>query len=488
MSSILRRDGLGRDLLAIGSCAVAAGLLAWLATPEVLGGLALAAVVGLFAGGLEARRRRRTVDAKLSAEMTLLSERLLRLEARAAGESDAARRATGDQLSAVSDDLDLLSGLVRDLAETVAVHDRRIGTPAAAVPDRSVSSAPDDAAPASRDPAPVADPAGGSPDMGRIAPSLLPFLLPLEAPRAPSPTDTRPDAAPPAPPPASRVPNDPFVEAVDAGRIEFHLQSIVSLPQRHTCFYEGLARLEVDGRLVLPHEFLPVLRRHGRMPTLDRAAVARAIVIAGHLAASVSTAFVAVNLSPESLADAAWEAEIERLAAAHPDAMRRLAFEMSQDSREDLGPAQHAALARLRDFGARLALDGVTDPFGLDPDRLRADGIAYVKLNAEMIRAPAPDHLAALPDLLAALSRNGVEIVAEHVESEAQIPDLIDMDIPFAQGFACSKPRPVRSDLSTATAADPGTGPDATIKVRPEDKTLPHDGRTSLREFLRRAG
>jgi cyclic-di-GMP phosphodiesterase TipF (flagellum assembly factor) len=61
-------------------------------------------------------------------------------------------------------------------------------------------------------------------------------------------------------------------------------------------------------------------------------------------------------------------------------------------------------------------------------------------------------HAADLADLLA---RNGIDLVAEKIESENMVVDLLDYDVRFGQGFLFSPPRPVRAE-----ALQPGAPPD----------------------------
>ena len=52
-------------------------------------------------------------------------------------------------------------------------------------------------------------------------------------------------------------------------------------------------------------------------------------------------------------------------------------------------------------------------------------------------------HPADLSDLL---GRFGIDLIAEKIESEAMVVDLLDYDVRFGQGFLFSPPRPVRAE------------------------------------------
>ena len=59
--------------------------------------------------------------------------------------------------------------------------------------------------------------------------------------------------------------------------------------------------------------------------------------------------------------------------------------------------------------------------------------------------APITDiHPADFSDLL---GRYGIDLIAEKIESEATVVDLLDYDVRFGQGFLFSPPRPVRPEV-----------------------------------------
>ena len=103
---------------------------------------------------------------------------------------------------------------------------------------------------------------------------------------------------------------------------------------------------------------------------------------------------------------------------------------------------QAGALAVLRDTGIPFALDRAAD-LGLDPLALADRGVRFVKLPADLLIAADQgrglDIEAA--DLASVLRRAGIKLIAEKVEREEVVPDLIDLDIPLAQGFVFAAPR-----------------------------------------------
>ena len=50
------------------------------------------------------------------------------------------------------------------------------------------------------------------------------------------------------------------------------------------------------------------------------------------------------------------------------------------------------------------------------------------------------------------LGRFGIDLIAEKIESEAMVVDLLDYDVRFGQGFLFSPPRPVRAEALQGVA------------------------------------
>jgi cyclic-di-GMP phosphodiesterase TipF (flagellum assembly factor) len=239
-----------------------------------------------------------------------------------------------------------------------------------------------------------------------------------------------------------------IVEAFDADRIEIHLQPIVALAQRKVRVYEALARLRLaDDTLLSPPEFLPLLEGLGHAGELDRRVLGRAVAIARHLMARGSEAIVSANVSPRALEETGFIRSLGRLLDSYPDTLGRIVLELSQRCWRTLDADRAAALAALRDRGVPFALDRATD-LRLDPLGLADRGVRFAKLPCDLLLAePAPDLDIEPTELAAVLRRVGIKLVADGVEREEAVPDLLHLDVPLAQGFAFAAPRPVRAEV-----------------------------------------
>jgi cyclic-di-GMP phosphodiesterase, flagellum assembly factor TipF len=91
------------------------------------------------------------------------------------------------------------------------------------------------------------------------------------------------------------------------------------------------------------------------------------------------------------------------------------------------------------------------------------------------------------------LSRAGIRLVAERVEREEDVPNLLDLDVPLAQGFVFSPPRPVRAEVLSDTPPLAKAVPKQEEPSEPDKAELPPapiaaEGKRPFRSFLRRAG
>ncbi|WP_414471887.1 EAL domain-containing protein [Microvirga sp. M2] len=291
---------------------------------------------------------------------------------------------------------------------------------------------------------------------------VAPVLLPQTAPHAAA-------ADRPVLQPAPRKPEEEIrrmrliMQAFEADGIELHLQPIVGLPQRRIRFYEALARLRLaDGTLLGPSEFLGVLERLGRAPEFDRRVLTRAMAVARHLLAKGSEAIICMNLTPHAVREPGFLWSLMGILDAAHEVLGRVVLEFPQECWRDLDADRREALAALRSKGVPLSLDTATD-LRFDARDLADLGVRFLKLPAELLAAAGRDESHRLGpelgvrDFASALRREGIKLVAEHVEDEEMVPVLADLGVPLAQGFVFSPPRAVRAEVLAAAAARQAT-------------------------------
>ncbi|KAA0121043.1 EAL domain-containing protein [Methylobacterium sp. P1-11] len=425
---------------------------------------------------------------KLSGEVDLLSRRLLKVETAAAAAAAQPRPEVAEatlraQIEELTVEFGLLSGIVRDLTTVVSNQDSEIASlkaPREIAPAQALRHQPDPM-PAADLPEAPAHPQAPAALPERIPSVPQPAATDRQTVRDPAPSiSPRPIPPRPIPPRLTATPLDDaaIIAAFEGEGLEIHLQPVVTLPQRKVVAYEALARLRIGGPGTPPAEpdaFLPVLERYGRTTELDRRMLQRASIVARHLARRGSETLLTYSLSPLSLFEPGLLRELARTAADDP-ALAGLTIALPQESWRRLDAGQRGLLAPLQGR-IGFSLDR-PDDLRFEAAELAALGIGQVKVPAEMLLRPGANRGRlsdiAIEDTAPALGRAGIRVVATGVADEADVPDLIDLDVPFAQGTAFAAPRPVRAEVLATPPSEEPTPP-------------PEPERRPFRSVLRRA-
>jgi cyclic-di-GMP phosphodiesterase TipF (flagellum assembly factor) len=262
---------------------------------------------------------------------------------------------------------------------------------------------------------------------------------------------------------------DTVREALAENRVDLYLQPVVALPQRKTVFYESFSRLrDESGRVLMPTEYLSVAEPAGLVTAIDNLLLFRCVQIVRRLAKQDRRVGIFCNISMASLGDDDFFPQFLDLMAANRDLAGALIFELGQAAFESRGAVESRNMGRLADLGFRFSVDKVTDlDFDLQ-DFARAD-VKFVKVAAQMLLDQLVEIegrlvLRAMPDLaaedFAALTRRyGMQLIAEKVENERQVVDILELDLPYGQGHLFGEPRAIRGQVLAETGSPPAPAP-----------------------------
>ncbi|HTX49994.1 MAG TPA: EAL domain-containing protein [Caulobacteraceae bacterium] len=252
--------------------------------------------------------------------------------------------------------------------------------------------------------------------------------------------------------------------ALEAGRADLYLQAVVSLPQRRTQYYESFTRLRDEtGRVLMPSEFLSVAEPGGLVAAIDNLLLFRCVQIVRRFAKQDRKIGIFCNISLASLGDETFFPRFMEFLAGNRDLADLVIFELGQSAFNARNGLQARNMGRLADLGFRFSIDKVTDLNVDFLDLARCD-VGFVKIAASVLLDEIEEHdghltFRSLPEFpaseyIAIARRHGVELVAEKVESERQVVDILDLDIALGQGHLFGEPRPIR-DQVLAEAAPP---------------------------------
>lgn len=221
--------------------------------------------------------------------------------------------------------------------------------------------------------------------------------------------------------------------AVEAGDPAIVVQPIVDLRSRRTVGYEALSRFASEPRRT-PDVWFADAAAVGLGIELELIAAQRAIEAFAYLPAD---AYLAINLSPDAL-----QAEGFPDLVAHVDPAR-LVVEITEHAQvDDYGPLV-VALARLRAQGVRVAIDDAGAGFAsfrhilrLAPDIIKLDA----SLTSAIDRDPAQR---AVARAIVSLGREfGTTVVAEGIETVAELAALRLLGVQHGQGYFLGRPAP----------------------------------------------
>lgn len=256
-------------------------------------------------------------------------------------------------------------------------------------------------------------------------------------------------------------------EALSENRVDLYLQPVVALPQRKTAFYESFSRLrDVTGQVIMPSEYLAVAEPAGLVTAIDNLLLFRCVQIVRRLARQERRVGIFCNISMASLGDEEFFPQFLDLLRANRDLAPALIFEVGQAAYESRNGVQARNMGRLADLGFRFSMDKVTD-LDLDLQDLSRSDIKFVKIGAQALLdelTEVDDRLVmrSMPDLAAEdfallLRRYGVELIAEKVENERQVVDILDLDVRMGQGNLFSEPRAIKDAVLAEAGRPPST-------------------------------
>ncbi|MBX9711083.1 MAG: EAL domain-containing protein [Xanthobacteraceae bacterium] len=359
-------------------------------------------------GGQIADLSRGTAD--LARQVAEFGRRMSAIEARLASSDSSGQ----DRIHTVMGEIGELGQLVTQLAASVAAHDEMLTAAAGPAPVRpATQSDPEVVAPA----APVAGATSAQVPAPQVAPASADIAAAIKS-------------------------------AIEANRIDLYLQPMVTLPQRKVRFYEAVSRLRDESDNILTAaDFIATAESAGLIGQIDYMVMFRCVQVLRRLHVRSKDVGMFCNVSAATLGSTDVFAQCLDFLEANRALAPSLVFEFKHSTFRNLGPKESEHLATLARLGYSFSVDNVTD-LRIDGRQLADRGVRYVKIPANLLLdqkqlSSSDIHAADLSDLL---GRFGIDLIAEKIEGERAVVDLLDYDVRFGQGFLFSAPRPLRPE------------------------------------------
>ena len=276
--------------------------------------------------------------------------------------------------------------------------------------------------------------------------------------------------------------------AVEENRIDIYLQPMVTLPQRKVRYYEAVTRLRDDkDNILVAEDFIGIAEGAGLIGRIDNMVMLRCVQVLRRLMVRNKDVGIFCNVSATTLGNQAIFAQCLDFLEANRALAPSFVLEFKQSTFRNLGPTENDHLAALAQRGYRFSMDHVKD-LRIEPRELADRGVRFIKVPAALLLDPkqlsaADIHPSDMSDLL---GRFGIDLIAERIEGERSVVDLLDYDVRFGQGFLFAPPRPLRPEGAAAAAATPA-GPQS-VSGKSQEARSPESqgsgpGRTALIEI-----
>ena len=222
---------------------------------------------------------------------------------------------------------------------------------------------------------------------------------------------------------------------IEQGLFEIVLQPIVRIDHYETVGYEALTRFHNGSRYphCSPDEWFSEAKKVGLSDKLEISVIKAALQKLDMLPLSC---YISINISPSCLINSVPEDVFSGIP------LERVVIEITEHEPIHGYPHVKSLLKRLRDAGARLAVDDAGAGFAslwhvlqLKPD--------FIKLDMRLVRDIYMDD--AKQKLISAITTFAVDIgsqvVAEGVENEEELESLVRLRVNMAQGYLLGAPK-----------------------------------------------
>ena len=234
-------------------------------------------------------------------------------------------------------------------------------------------------------------------------------------------------------------------QAVEHNEFTLHYQLKIELAGGQICALEALLRWERPGYgAVSPAVFVPVLESLGLIVPVGRWVIDTVCQqIAVWQRGLIGAVEVSVNVSGHQLIEGDLIADIERILIETGVAPHWLEVELTEGSLMENTQHTIASLHRLRDLGVKISIDDFGTGYS-SLAYLRRFPIDTLKIDIAFIREVTtnPQDAAITRTIIELAHSLSLQVVAEGVETQAQLAFLKDAGCDQIQGYLFSRPLP----------------------------------------------
>jgi cyclic-di-GMP phosphodiesterase TipF (flagellum assembly factor) len=234
-------------------------------------------------------------------------------------------------------------------------------------------------------------------------------------------------------------------DAIDTGRIDLYLQPIVSLPQRKARYYEAFSRLrDAEGKILKPADYLESAERASKIGVIDNVILMRCIQALREERKRSPRLAVFCNLSPATIYDADFFNQLTDYLESNSDLAPNLIFEFTYPAIRTIHPKVEENLQAIAAKGFEFSIDHVPS-IDLEWEDMKASNFRFAKAPSSLLLAAGRGDDASVAKLRAfrkRLADAGVDLIAEKIEFESHMPEILALGIDYGQGNLFGPARP----------------------------------------------
>ena len=231
-------------------------------------------------------------------------------------------------------------------------------------------------------------------------------------------------------------------KSLDAGLFHTVYMPIYSAKKRELVGVEVLLRCTSDELIGIGQDvYIPIAEEYGLIGEIDLWVIRQAFKDISTIP-EVERLSYSINISSRELHSQSFIGELQQLLSEYNIASKHILFEITETSLIDADSQSIRFLRDLRNLGFRLALDDFGTGYTAF-NQLIEYPVQYLKIDKTFIDriGNRPDPRTSIVDAIIAIARsNNLEVVAEGVETEAQIEYMEELNCDYLQGYYLSEP------------------------------------------------
>ena len=213
--------------------------------------------------------------------------------------------------------------------------------------------------------------------------------------------------------------------------------------------YEFLLRMNLDGNIISPNQFLPAAERYYMASKIDRWVVDSTFNLLLNNPEFLSSLYLCtLNISGQSIAEPDFLTYVVHRLESFALAGNKICFEITETAAISNLTNASRFIHRVKEFGCKFALDDFgsgLSSFGY----LKTLPVDYLKIDGLFVKDIVDDQIdfAMVKSIHEIAHVMGKATIAEFVENDAIKNKLREIGVDYVQGFAISQPRPVEEIL-----------------------------------------